>query len=136
MDLDRTSLGDRAQDLRTRSQPQPQERTERPADTPQPVQPEHGGALASASVDKQKQPAPDPNAEQRRQRAMDAVSRFLNLPGDTELDIQVDVQDEEVTFQIRDKSTGELIREVPEGEASTLVEKLREFAGSLIDRSF
>jgi len=136
MDLDRTSIGDRAQDLRTRSQTQPQERTEQPKDAPAPVEPEHGGALASARLDEEKQQEPDPGAEARRREAMESVSRFLNLPGNSELDIRVDVQEEQVTFQIRNKQTGELIREVPEGEASTLMEKLREFAGTLVDRSY
>lgn len=135
MDLDRTSLSDRAQDLRTRPQKQP-EPSERPADSPAPVAPEHGGPLASSRVENESQTKRDPDPDARRQTAYDAIARHLRLPGETELDIQVDVEERKVTFQIRDRRTGELLRSVPEDDAGSLVDKLREFAGSLIDRRF
>ena len=135
MDLDRTSLGDRTQDLRTRNQQTPA-RPDQPTESPQPVQPAHGGALAPAQLDREQDAKPDPNTETRRQRLYEAVTRFLAIPGSTELDIQVDTQDHQVTFLIRDKRSGEVIREVPEDDASPLFEQLREFHGALIDRQF
>ena len=47
-----------------------------------------------------------------------------------------DMQQELVTFQIRDRNTGELLREVPEGDAAGLFEQLQELNGALFDRSF
>jgi len=135
MDLDRTSLGDRAQDLRTQKAPA-QERAEQPADAPKPVEPQHGGPLAAGQADKQSKLERDANAEARRREAQEKIARFLRIPGSTELDIQVDVQQEQVTFQIRDRDTGELLREVPEGDAGGLFEELREFHGALLDREF
>lgn len=135
MDLDRTSLGDRAQDLRTQKTP-PQERVEQTADAPKPVEPKHGGPLAASQADQQNRLERDAQAEARRQAAQEKIARFLRIPGSTELDIQVDVQQEQVTFQIRDRNTGELLRQVPEGEAGGLFEELREFHGALLDRKF
>ncbi|MFN3243502.1 MAG: flagellar protein FlaG [Planctomycetota bacterium] len=135
MDLDRTSLGDRAQDLRTQKTA-PQERVEQPDDAPRPVEPQHGGPLASSQTDQQSRLERDANDEARRREAQEKIARFLRIPGSTELDIQVDVQQEQVTFQIRDRDTGELLRQVPEGEAGGLFEQLREFHGALLDRKF
>ena len=59
----------------------------------------------------------------------------LSLPVDTELDIEVDVQEEQVSFVIRDRETGEVLRTIPEGDAADLVNKLRDFHGGLVDRS-
>lgn len=135
MDLDRTSLGERSQELRPRPQ-QAQEKADAPTDAPPSAEPEHGGALASNQLDPQEQQEPDPEPESRRQAAHEAITRFLSLPNNTELDIQVDTEEQEVVVKIRDKSTGELIREVPEQEAASLFEKLREHHGALIDRSY
>jgi len=135
MDVDRTSLSDRAQDLRTRPQQQ-LDRPEQPADAAAPVAPEHGGPLASSRTENQAEAEPDPDAEARRQQAYETVARFLHLPGGTELDIRVDVEEEQVTFLIRDRQTGELIRSVPERESGALVDKLREFTGTFVDKAY
>ena len=65
MDLDRTSMGERAHDLRAQKGPQ-QERTAQPAEAPKPVEPQHGGPLAASQADKQRQLDRDPNLEARR----------------------------------------------------------------------
>ncbi|HEB53916.1 MAG TPA: hypothetical protein ENI87_11745, partial [bacterium] len=78
---------------------------------------------------------PDPQAETRRKQAHDSIARFLRIPGSTELDIAVDTDEDQVRFLIRDRDTGELIREVPEDESGPLVGKLREYVGALLDRS-
>ncbi len=135
MDLDRTSMGERAHDLRAQKGPQ-QERTAQPAEAPKPVEPQHGGPLAASQADKQRQLDRDPNLEARRREAHQKIARFLRMPGSTELDIRVDMQQELVTFQIRDRNTGELLREVPEGDAAGLFEQLQELNGALFDRSF
>jgi uncharacterized FlaG/YvyC family protein len=133
MEFDRTSSADRALELRARTT-KTQERLEQPADaTVPPVRPEHGGATAMQPTGHE--PKREDPARERRRQAMSVVARFLSLPGETELDIEVDVRNEQVTFQIRDRNTGELLREVPEGEAKTLMEKLREFGGTLVDRA-
>ncbi|MFK7740473.1 MAG: flagellar protein FlaG [Planctomycetota bacterium] len=149
MDIDRTSLPDRNQEPQqraARAQPAQGKSSTKGAGQPdptapldaasQPVAPEYGGALAASRTDKEGGADPDPSTEERRQKAYDSIAKFLKLPGKTELDIQVDTQDEQITFQIRDRDTGELIREVPEGDADSLVEKLREFTGTLVDRRF
>ncbi len=134
MDLDRTSLGDRTPELRSRSQ-QSAERPEQPREAPAPVRPEHGGALASSQVEREARQQPDPDTEARRRRALDVVARFLKMPGGTELDIEVDPDSQQVRFLIRDRRTGEVVREVPEAGSQSLVESLRESLGSLVDRS-
>lgn len=134
MDVDRTSLSDRTTDLRTRPQ-QAQEQTG-PAAENAPVKPDHSGPVATSANDREHEPEPDPNSDARRKEAYETISRFLHLPGGTELDIRVDVEEELVTFEIRDRRTGELLYTVPEDESGPLVDKLRDYAGSLLDRSF
>ena len=76
----------------------------------------------------------DPGAA-ARQRAEAALARQLRLPDDTRLEIQVDAEREEVHFLIRDRATGRLLREVPQAEQQTLLDRLREFSGALVDRA-
>jgi uncharacterized FlaG/YvyC family protein len=135
MDLDRTSLGNRPQDLRALAQPN-SNTSDQANQTPASVAPEHGGPLAGSQVGKHRESEPDANAEAKRQQAQEVVSRFLKLPSNTKLDILVDTKEQEVTVQIRNKETGELIKEVPERDAKTLFEQLREINGALLDRSF
>ena len=59
----------------------------------------------------------------------------VRMPGDSELEIEVDAREHSVTFVIKDKRTGEVLREVPEGDAQNLMEQLREHHGVLVDRS-
>lgn len=133
MDFDRPSLDDRTLDLRARTA-KTQERLERQADDPAPPQrPEHGGATAAERP--ANQPDREDLARERRQRAMAALADKLHLPGDSEVDIEVDVEKDQVTFLIRDRRTGEVLRTVPEGDAQSLMEKLREFTGTLVDRA-
>jgi uncharacterized FlaG/YvyC family protein len=70
-----------------------------------------------------------------RQRAEAALARQLRLPDDTRLEIQVDAEREEVHFLIRDRATGRVLREVPKAEQQTLLDRLREFSGALVDRA-
>ncbi len=77
------------------------------------------------------------NAKDERHRdAEREIARLLRLPGDTRLDIRVDVDSDEVRFLIRDRESGELLREVPPDDHKPLLEKLREYSGLLVDRSF
>ena len=82
-------------------------------------------------------PVPVSRAEQGpvRQRAEAALARRLMLPDDTRLEIQVDAEREEVHFLIRDRATGRLLREVPKAERQSLLDRLREFSGALVDRA-
>ena len=66
---------------------------------------------------------------------MSALAELVRLPGDSELDIEVDTETDKVTFLIRDRRTGEVLRQVPEGDAKPLMDRLREFSGVLVDRS-
>jgi uncharacterized FlaG/YvyC family protein len=134
MDFDRTSLDDRTLALRARSAKM-QESLERPLDDPAPpLRPEHGGATAAErTANETKQ---DDYAKERRRAAMASLAELVRLPGDSELDIEVDTEQNKVTFLIRDRRTGEVLRQVPDDEAQTLVERLREFSGVLVDRSF
>jgi uncharacterized FlaG/YvyC family protein len=133
MDFDRTSPTDRMHDLRARTA-RTQERLDQPPEpTAPPVRPAHGGATAPSPAGQE--PRREDLAKERSRHAASAVARFLSLPAGTELGIEVDVETHQVTFQIRDRATGALIREIPEGEAQTLMEKLREFTGTLVDRS-
>ena len=116
MDLDRTSLGT--------------------AETAPPVAPQHGGALASSRAERETETEPDPDAETRRQKAIESVTRFLSLPGDADLDIEVDTEESKVTFVIRNRRTGEQMYTVPEADAGPLMDQLRQHHGALIDRSF
>jgi uncharacterized FlaG/YvyC family protein len=77
----------------------------------------------------------DARAEQQRRDAEQELAQMLRLPGDTRLEILVDVARDEVRFLIRDRRTGELVREVPPDEREPLLEKLREFSGALVDRA-
>ncbi|MGE3171684.1 MAG: flagellar protein FlaG [Planctomycetota bacterium] len=74
-------------------------------------------------------------AEAQRQKAERELARMLRLPADTRVQIAVDVAREEVRFQIRERQSGKLLREVPPDEAKPLLEKLEEFSGTLVDRS-
>lgn len=133
MDFDRTSLDDRTLALRARTAKM-QESLERPLDDPAPpLRPEHGGATAA------ERPANETKkedyAKERRRAAMSALAEFFRLPGDSELDIEVDTEQDKVTFLIRDRRTGEVLRQVPDDEVRTLMERMREFSGVLVDRS-
>ncbi len=77
----------------------------------------------------------DRAAEQRR-AAERQLGQVLRLPDDTRLDIAVDVERDEVRFLIRERASGRLLREVPPDESKPLLDKLREFSGALVDRSF
>ena len=137
MDLDRSSLPDsHQQDLRARSA-QVQERIAKPAGVEAaPTAPVHGGATGNQRAENgARKPDEEPAAKERRKSAMTSVVEFLSLPVDTELDIEVDVQKEQVSFVIRDRETGEVLRTIPEGDATDLVNKLRDFHGGLVDRS-
>ncbi|MEZ6036269.1 MAG: flagellar protein FlaG [Planctomycetota bacterium] len=136
MDLDRTSLGERALDPRARSLPTQDPKEKGTADAAPPVAPRHGGALASSRADQETETQPDPDAETRRQKAIESVTRFLSLPGDADLDIEVDTEQSKVTFVIRNRRTGELMYTVPESDAGPLMDQLRQHHGALIDRSF
>lgn len=133
MDFDRTSLDDRTLALRARTAKM-QESLERPLDdAAPPMRPEHGGATAAerpANESKQ-----DDYAKERRRAAMAALADLVHLPGDSELDIQVDTEEDKVTFLIRDRRTGEVLRQVPSGDVQSLMDRLREFSGVLVDRS-
>ncbi len=82
--------------------------------------------------------AQEPTRREREARhdAERMLERMLDLPADTRLGIEVDREQQTVRFQLRDRDTGVLIREIPEREAQPLVEKLREFSGALVDRQF
>jgi len=75
-------------------------------------------------------------ADEQRRSAERELARALRLPADTWLAISVDPDDEQVRFQIRDRASGRLLREVPPDENKPLLEKLKEFAGAFVDRSF
>lgn len=89
----------------------------------------------NAEQDAEKKKA-DANAEERRHDAERELARTLRLPADTRLDIDVDEQSEEVRVFVRERSTGEIVRELPPDEAQSLMKKLDEARGSLVDRSF
>ncbi|MFO1031790.1 MAG: flagellar protein FlaG [Planctomycetota bacterium] len=133
MDFDRTSLDDRTLALRSRTQ-KVQQQLEQPTEDPTPPsRPEHGGATAAERTAAEAEL--DEFTERRRRLARSVLADFVRMPGDSELDIEVDVREHRVTFVIKDKRTGEVLREVPEGEANGLMEQLREFHGVLVDRS-
>lgn len=136
MDLDRSSLPDtHQQDLRARSQ-EVQERMAKPTGVlAAPTQPAHGGATGNQRAENGARKPEDESGKDRRKSAMATVVEFLSLPVGTELDIEVDVNEEQVSFVIRDRETGEVLRTIPEGQAQSLVEKLQEFHGGLVDRS-
>jgi len=108
--------------------------TERPlAGGPEPVSRAEQGQVDDAT----KKPKDHRDAQQRvRARAEEAIGTALRLPADTRVEIKVDMQKEEVRFVIRDRATGEVVREVPNEEAQSLLDKLREFSGVLVDRAF
>lgn len=135
MDLDRSSLPDtHQQDLRARSA-QVQERLVKPTGVETaPTQPAHGGATGNQRTENGAR-KPEDEGKERRNKAMATVVEFLALPVGTELDIEVDVAEDQVSFLIRDRQTGELLRTIPEGDAKSLVDKLRDYHGSLVDRS-
>ena len=60
----------------------------------------------------------------------------MRLPTDTRLDIQVDTEKEEVKVFVRDRNTGEIVREVPPDEAQSLLKQVDQGRGTLVDRSF
>lgn len=137
MDLDRSSLPDPTQqDLRARSAPMQERLTRQAGVESSPVPPAHGGATGNQRAENgPRKPQDEPQGKDRRKSAMATVVEFLALPVGTELDIEVDVREEQVSFLIRDRETGEVLRTIPEGDAKDLVEKLRDFHGGLVDRS-
>ncbi len=133
MDLDRTNLDDRTLALRARTQ-KVQEQLEQPTEDPTPPsRPEHGGATATERLSHEAEL--DEFSERRRRLARSVLADFVRMPGDSELEIEVDAREHSVTFVIKDKRTGEVLREVPEGDAQNLMEQLREHHGVLVDRS-
>jgi uncharacterized FlaG/YvyC family protein len=75
-------------------------------------------------------------ADEQRRKAEKELGRLMRLPIDTRLDIDIDVETDEVRFMIRDRRTGKLVRELPPEDARPLMDRLKEFNGALIDRSF
>ncbi len=137
MDIDRSSIADnRQQDLRARTA-DVQELVTRPAGIEAaPLAPAHGGTVGSSRAENGRKRSEDEPQRERRRTAMAAIVGSLGLPVGTELDIEVDLDaQEQVSFLIRDRETGELLRKIPEGEAQSLFERLREFHGALIDRA-
>jgi uncharacterized FlaG/YvyC family protein len=126
-----------ARDQRVRTAHEDKTETRRGADRVE--RPEGGPTRPPATGENRGQePGARPFAkedEARRRRARAALAEFVRLPADTELDLDVDVQLEQVTFLIRDRRTGELVRSIPETDAQGLLDKLREFSGSFVDRA-
>lgn len=89
---------------------------------------------ASAGAGESAKQAEQRRATELRKVAEHELGRMLRLPADTRLDITV--HDEEVRFEIRERRSGRLIKEVPPDERKPLLEKLKEFSGALVDRSF
>lgn len=121
-------------DLRART-PSSQERAEGSPGTPT-ERPLAGGVVASSRGQngREEPENDDPQQDLRRRQAADQLSRLLRLPENMRLDIHADQED--VRFLVRERSTGDLIREIPEAERQGLLDKLREHQGALIDRSF
>ncbi|MEQ1630752.1 MAG: flagellar protein FlaG [Planctomycetota bacterium] len=86
--------------------------------------------------DEQKHQKDSARADEQRRKAEKEMAELLRLPADTRLDIDVDVETDEVRFMIRERRTGKLVREVPPEDAKPLMERLKEFNGALVDRSF
>ncbi len=110
-----------------------------------PVEPNHGGVQAAHRGESSTEGGRRGSAgrdegghagRQRRQQAMAAIRAFLGLADDNEVDLDVDLQQERVTFCVRNHATGEILREVPEEQAQALVLRLRDLQGALVDRSF
>lgn len=109
----------------------PETRTERPvAGGATPVSRPQQDPLRDATAEDRQQRPPE-----RRRRAQQELERLLRLPTDTRLDIDVDWRRDEIHFLIRERATGRIVRQVPHEETRSLLEKLREFSGALVDRS-
>ena len=127
---DHRSRATPVQDQLARSSPgTPTERTQ--AGGAVPVSRQEGDPTRDATAGEQQA-----RADEQRRNAERELARALRLPADTRLDILVDPDKDEVRFQIRDRASGRLLREVPPDENKPLLEKLKEFAGAFVDRSF
>ncbi len=122
--------------------------SERAADASHDAPPERtlaGGAVATSrnqngaeNFDRAKdaKKKAEASAEERRQEAERELARTMRLPNDTRLEIQVDTEKEEVKVLVRDRNTGEIVREVPTEEAQMMLQQIDQGRGTLIDRSF
>lgn len=104
-----------------------------------------GGAVATsrsqngarnAERERDQRKRTEARAEERRQEAERELARTLRLPADTRLDIRVDTEKEEVKVYVRDRDTGEIVRELPPDEAQSLLKQADQGRGTLVDRSF
>ena len=114
----------------------PGTKTERPvAGGATPVSRPEQEATRDSTADGQKVPETLDNVRDlnTRRRAEQALSQVLDLPNDTR--VAIDVEDDVVRFQLRDIESGRVIREIPADESQTLLDKLRDFSGALIDKS-
>jgi uncharacterized FlaG/YvyC family protein len=137
MDIDRTQAAEQqTTDHRARTHGAA-DRAPAPPDAAPVSRPEHGGALAASRGENpaDRQATAETAAQERRKSALAALARQIHLPTDSELDIEVDVAREEVTFLVRDRDTGEIVRRIPPDESRSLIDLLRDHHGFLVDRS-
>ena len=66
---------------------------------------------------------------------MSSIESFLSLPLDEQVDVEVDVREEQVTFLVRNRVTGQLLRTLPDTEVRRLVSRIAELHGGPVDRA-
>lgn len=72
----------------------------------------------------------------KRREVLEEFARYANVPPETRLAIAVDVESDQTRFQVIDKETGEILKEIPEREGVTLLQRLMQHGASLLDESF
>ena len=72
----------------------------------------------------------------RRREVMETFARMLDVPPETKLAIAVDVDLEHTRFQILDKETGEILKEIPEEEGASLLRRLMRLGAHVVDERF
>jgi uncharacterized FlaG/YvyC family protein len=132
-----------ARDHRTRAntqqQIQPANVGEHGAQSTAGAHPEAGGIVA-VSAGQQGETRDSTSAAGEQERAAHRLQAFaelantFRLPADTRVSIQVDESTHQVRFLIRDRKTGEVLREVPEPTANSFLQRLEKSVGSLLDR--
>lgn len=73
-------------------------------------------------------------AEQQRAELVEQANR--RLPANSDLAFQVDPDTQETTVQIRDRSTGDVLREIPERELKDILLEGPTTSGGLVNRTF
>lgn len=107
----------------------------RPAPAPVPPVKNGPAAVAATPVPVQEpKPAPEPAMRETLEAVAHHIQEFLDANGRS-LTFSVDESSGDMVISVRSSATGELIRQIPNAEALSVLQRLSADSGTLLDTS-